>query len=314
MSKLFTKNQSKTQFGAVMQLAYAESEVGLRLPDGTSERILLKTACPTESVVNEPSVEDNGDIHMSLEILKWENSWKNRAGDLGVSHCGWGWAGKFLDADNSGNISIFSTNGFVSAGKKEYWYDLGIMATTPGLMVADAANWPEMGDMSLSGYEQKCLFLNRGGGSFQEVAQEVGITSTYDGRGVAVVDLFNRGTLDLILANQNAPLQVYRSTNETGNHWLTLTLVGRPASNRDAVGARVTLITGGRKLVVERDGGHGFASQSDGRIHLGLGQETRAERIEIRWPSGRTQVLTNVEADQFLTVLEPDTPVAGARE
>lgn len=241
------------------------------------------------------------------------NNWENKAPDLNVSHCGWGWAAKFFDADNSGNMSLFTTNGFVSAGKKEYWYDLGIMATTPGLMVADSANWPTMGEMSLSGHEKKCLYLNQGKGSFKEIAQYAGITSTNDGRGVAVVDLFNRGTLDLVLANQNGPLQVYRSENSTGNHWLTLKLVGRPPSTRDAVGARVAVFRDNGKLVIERDGGHGFASQSDGRVHFGLGSETVAERIEIRWPSGRTQVLTNVAADQFITVEEPDTPIAGTQ-
>lgn len=246
--------------------------------------------------------------------MLWRNlgndRWENAAKALNVAHCGWGWAAKMYDPDNSGSLSIFTTNGFVSGEKKkEYWYDLGIMATTPGVMVEDSRNWPEMGGMSLSGYEPKCLFHNDGNGAFTDIATKVGITSTYDGRGVAVTDLFNRGSLDLILANQNAPLQIYKSTLSNGNHWLKLQLVGRAPSNRDAVGARVTVEAGGRKRVAERDGGHAFASQSDGRLHFGLGAATTADRVEIRWPSGRVQVLTNVKADQILKVEEPDTPV-----
>lgn len=240
--------------------------------------------------------------------------WKNVAADLGVDNCGFSWGAKFLDADNDSRLDIFVMSGFVNASKKkDYWYELGTLATTPGQVVEDAANWPPIGDKSLSGYEPNCLFLARPDGTYKDVAVPAGITSTHAGRGAAVADLFNRGRLDVILANQNAPVQVYRNETDNGNHWLTLNLVGRAPSNRDAIGARVRVVAGGTAQVQYRSSDPSHGAQGDPRLHFGLGQSTQADRIEIVWPSGREQVLTNVGADQFLTIQEADTPAPSLR-
>ena len=97
--------------------------------------------------------------------------------------------------------------------------------------------------------------------------------------------------------------------NDRGNqlNWLSLRLVGT-ASNRDGIGARIAVVSGGIEQTAERVSGGSFLSHSDGRVHFGLGANTAAERIEIHWPTGRTQLLEDVAANQFLVVEEPGPP------
>lgn len=246
-------------------------------------------------------------------ILEGNQLWQNLGGGqfedvatrVGLQDCGFSWGARWVDLENSGRVGLVVMNGFVSAGQDDYWYDLGIVATTPGQVVEDAAQWPPFGDKSLSGYERECVFVNRGDGTFVDVAAHVGVESTYDGRGVAAVDLDNNGTMDLVMAHQGAPVLVYRNSNLSGNHWLLVRLQGRQPSNRDAVGARIRVRAGGRTQTAERDGGNSFAGQSDPRVHFGLGQAAVIEELEVRWPSGQVQRLVNSPADQVLELTEP---------
>jgi hypothetical protein len=162
-----------------------------------------------------------------------------------------------------------------------------------------------MNGRSLSGYQRKRVWLNDGLGRFTDVAQVVGVTDTYDGRAVALADLSNRGVLDVIVANQGGPLLIYKNTVQPGRHWLELALEGR-ASNRSAIGAHVEARWDGRIQAQEVQGGNGFSSQNDRRLHYGLGASTKVDRIVIRWPSGRQQTIENPKIDAVLTVKEPE--------
>ena len=110
--------------------------------------------------------------------------------------------------------------------------------------------------------------------------------------------------MDLLVFNLDGPPSLLR--NDSGNqlNWLSLLLVGT-ASNRDGIGARIAVVSGGVEQIAERVSGGSFLSHSDGRVHFGLGANTKAERIEIHWPSGLTQHLEDVAANQFLVVEEP---------
>ena len=156
---------------------------------------------------------------------------------------------------------------------------------------------------SLSGYQHKRVWLNDGLGRFTDVAQVVGVTDTHDGRAVALADLFNRGVLDVIVANQRGPLLIYKNTVQAGRHWIEFALEGT-SSNRSAIGARVEVRWDGRTQVQEVHGGNGFSSQNDRRLHYGLGAATKVDRIVIRWPSGTTQTIENPAIDKVLSVKE----------
>ncbi|MBO8162757.1 MAG: CRTAC1 family protein [Brevibacillus sp.] len=240
----------------------------------------------------------------------------DRAEKLGINIAGFSWGAKFFDADNSGNFSLMVTNGFISASKeRDYWFDLGTLATTPGDVIEDARNWPTFGDKSLSGYEQKHLFYNDGsGGTFPDIAQDVGITFLEDSRGVAAVDLFNRGVLDLVFANQGGAARVYRNEPKTGNNWIKLKLEGTTPSNRDAVGTRVIFEVNGIRTIMERDGGNSHGAQSDPRLHFGLGTAEKVDKLTIRWPSGRVEEFHNVPANQVLELKEKAAPITTSKQ
>jgi hypothetical protein len=94
------------------------------------------------------------------------------------------------------------------------------------------------------------------------------------------------------------------NVTQTSNHWLTVKLKGRK-SNRDGIGARLELLTAGRRQIAERTAGSSYLSQDDGRIHFGLGAEIKADKLTIHWPSGQEQILESLSVDRVLTVEEP---------
>src|SRR5262245_23451073 len=138
----------------------------------------------------------------------------NLAREMGIERGKWSFGAQFGDLNNDGNLDLYLVNGYVSAGERSsYWYDFSAIAVGHSAIIADAKNWPPMRGRSLSGYQRKRVWLNDGLGRFTEVAQVVGATDTYDGRAVALADLSNRGSLDVLVANQRGPLLVYRNPN-----------------------------------------------------------------------------------------------------
>jgi hypothetical protein len=142
--------------------------------------------------------------------------------------------------------------------------------------------------MSWSGYQRKKLFRNLGDQSFKEMGAAAGVDNDLDGRGIGIADFDNDGRLDLYETNANQPALLYHNVTAPAGHWLELKLAGRK-SNRDAIGARVTVRAGGRTWLREIDGGNGYASQSSTRLHFGLGAVDKVDSIEIRWPDGRVE-------------------------
>jgi hypothetical protein len=222
-----------------------------------------------------------------------------------IADAGWGWGGQFGDFNNDGTNELFVLNGFISADRdKSYWYSMSKIAGANARFFEDAATWPAFGSASLSGYERSRVYLNRGVGGWVDVAKNVGVTDEYDGRAVAIADLSNRGAVDVIVANQNQPALLYRSYPDSANHWIAFKLVGT-RSNRSAIGAEVVLESGDftqRRIV---DGGSGFASQNDRRLHFGLGAREWVDRVTLHWPSGTRQVLSRPPIDSLVTVREP---------
>ena len=183
-----------------------------------------------------------------------------------------GWGGIFLDFDNDGDPDLFIANG-------------------------DAFNLE--GTVSL-------LLENQGRGKFSDASAKGGafFKSRINGRGSAVVDFDNDGRLDvLVTALADRPF-LLRNRCPLKNHWLKLQLEGS-RSNRSGYGALITLTAGDLTSRAEALCPTGFLLQGDARPHFGLGSRTKVDRLEIRWPSGALQVLTNLAVDQILKIQEP---------
>ncbi|MEO6804006.1 MAG: CRTAC1 family protein [Granulicella sp.] len=231
--------------------------------------------------------------------------YENLARDLGVELGGWSFGAQFGDLNNDGNLDLYLTNGYVSLDRKRsYWYDFAKVAGGNSSIIGDAKDWPAMEGRSLSGYQQKHLWLNDGAGKFVDVAQMAGVTDTEDGRSVAMADLWNNGALDVIVANQRGRLLLYKNTVASENHWIGFDLDGTN-SNRSAIGAQVTVKWNGQEQMQQISGGGGFASENDRRLHFGLGRSAAIDEVLIHWPSGKIQSLKKVAVDQILKVKEP---------
>ena len=183
-----------------------------------------------------------------------------------------GWSSSFMDYDNDGDVDIYKTNGALK---------------------------------HLYGQEDQ-LFQNEGDGKFRDVSLELGeyFNQEYVGRGTCIGDYDNDGDLDIYIVNLNNRGMFLRNNKGNQNNWLILNLIGT-SSNHDGIGARVKITAGGKTQTAQKKSTTGYLSQNDPRMHFGLAKNEIAERIEIKWPSGKLQVLENIKANQILTVQEP---------
>ena len=155
-------------------------------------------------------------------------------------------------------------------------------------------------------YEQRNLLLrNDGTGKFKDVgpASGPGFALKKPSRSLSAGDIDNDGDLDLLVGNIGQTPDLLRNDGANNNYSLSIRTVGSK-SNRDGIGARLTLTVGGKVLVREVKAGSSYLAQSDLRVHFGMGKAARAERLEIRWPSGTVEVLQDLEANQMLTITE----------
>lgn len=188
--------------------------------------------------------------------------------------------GGFVDYDNDGLLDIFIANGHVYPE---------VELATPG-----------------THYQQiNSLFHNEANGRFAEVSKLSGngFETPHAGRGAAFADFDNDGFVDVLVANNgDFPLLLHNSGG-SGNNFLNLKLVGKK-SNRDAMGARMHVVTGSMSQIREVAGGGSYLSQSDLRANFGLGKAKRADVVEINWPSGQRQTFKDVEGNKFYLIEE----------
>lgn len=215
----------------------------------------------------------------------------NMAAVMGIELGGWSFGAQFGDLNNDGYLDLYLVNGYVSGKPRTtYWYDFSEITGGNSQIISDAKNWPEMKGRSLSGFQHKRLWLNGGDGKFTEVSQAVGATDTFDGRAVALADFENRGALDVLVANQGGRLLLYHTTVKPGRDWIEFELEGK-GSNRDAYGAAVRVKWNGQEQLQEVLAASGYSSQNMHRLHFGLGENAKVDKVTIRWPNGREQVI-----------------------
>ena len=211
-------------------------------------------------------------------------SFKNGVGSMTRLHSGW--SVRFMDYDNDG------------------WKDL-LVAQGHDLDTVEKS-YPQLH------YREPMLLARNTGKRFVDVSASSGSVfhEAWVGRGMAIGDIDNDGRLDAVVTTNGGAAHVLHNETRTPNHWLTLKLVGHK-SNRDGIGSVVKVVTskGPQWITVTTAGG--YLSSNDPRAHFGLGTDTFAAKVEIRWPSGIVQVLTHVTGDQILEVSEPTTPSAG---
>ncbi|PYT22207.1 MAG: RNA-binding protein [Acidobacteria bacterium] len=191
-----------------------------------------------------------------------------------------GWGAAFLDFDNDGWPDVLLCNGHV-------YPEIGNTGTDAGCR------------------QSKVLYRNLGNGRFRDVSLDAGpgILEEVAGRGLAIGDFDNDGDLDVAVNCVNDFPQLLRCDSSLRNHWLKVKCVGT-RSNRSAIGTRVYCITAdGRRRMDEVRSGGSYFSQSDLRLHFGLGQSEKAS-LEIHWPSGLVEKIEIVAANQILRVVE----------
>jgi hypothetical protein len=190
-----------------------------------------------------------------------------------------GWGDAFYDIDNDGWLDLILVNGHVYPQVDQA--NIGVRFREPSL-----------------------LFLNNRDGTFRDVSDAAGaaLKAPITGRGLAVGDLFNDGLQEVVIENLEGEPVVLRP-RAPQNHWIGFELAGTK-SNRQALNARVKVVTPDFPQVDEVRSSGSYLSQNDLRLHFGLGERRQADRVEISWPSGATETLTNLEADRFYCVKE----------
>ena len=193
-----------------------------------------------------------------------------------------GWGAGFFDYDNDG------------------W---------PDLLLVNGHAFPEVDRLNIDiHYKERAILYHNDHGKFADVSEHSGpgIAERHSSRGAAFGDYDNDGNVEVLVNNQNEPPSLLRQGAKPTNHWIILKLEGTHV-NRSAIGARARITAGAITQVAEVRSGGSFLSQSDLRLHFGLGGATKVDRIEVVWPGGATQVLAGVQADKVTTIREQAT-------
>jgi hypothetical protein len=176
----------------------------------------------------------------------------------------------------------------------------------PDLLLVNGHAFPEVDRLKLDiHYKERAILYRNDHGKFADISEAAGqgIGERHSSRGAAFADYDNDGAVEVLVNNQNEPPSLLRQVVKPVNHWAILKLQGVKA-NRSAIGARVRIVAGAVTQTAEVRSGGSYLSQSDLRLHFGLGGATKIDRIEITWPGGRTQTETNLTADKVLTICE----------
>jgi len=208
-----------------------------------------------------------------------DESWA--VGLAGISLPFTGFGTGFFDYDNDGDLDLAVVNGRVTRGT-----------------LLTAAEKPSYWDYYA---EPNFLFKNDGTAHFQLAADDAGTfdSTVENSRGLAFGDIDNDGDIDLLVSNEGGPARLYRNDVKNKNHWLLIRAID-PKLNRDAIGAEITVVCNGKRLLRQVAPGYSYLSSNDVRVHFGLGSATSVQEIDVRWPDGTLQKYPGVSADQIV--------------
>ncbi len=190
-----------------------------------------------------------------------------------------GFGAGLIDYDNDGRRDIFTVNGHVLDNIQLYHAETAYA-------------------------EPKAVYRNAGG-TFENVSEKLGpdLQRARVSRGAAFGDYDNDGDIDVLVNDSGQPAELLRNDGGDAHQWVQIHLIGTE-SNRDGVGARVTLTAGDLKLYDQRTGGGSYQAAHDPRLHFGLGKRSRVDSIEVRWPSGKSDRVENFETGQVIAIQE----------
>ncbi|HJT26234.1 MAG TPA: CRTAC1 family protein, partial [Pyrinomonadaceae bacterium] len=199
-------------------------------------------------------------------------SYAAKVAAVSLPHVGWGT--KFFDYDNDGWVDLFVANGHV---------------------------YPQLPAYK----QQRLLHRNDRDSTFSEISADFGavLTETRASRGVAFGDIDNDGDVDLLIADLDGPPQLLRNDGANTNNSILIKTIG-VKSNRDGIGARVTVVSGDLTQTDQVRSGDSYISQSDLRLHFGLEKRTKVDSIQVRWPSGTVDKIANVGVNRIITIKE----------
>lgn len=234
----------------------------------------------------------------------------------GVAYTDWSWSALFGDFDNDGYKDVFITNGYPKAVN-----DLDYQMAVFGAQRAGNTQRALELLRNLHSYEvPNYLFRNDGDLTFTDRSQAWGMDQPGFSYGAAYADLNDDGKLDLVVSNIDAPASIHENVEPAGDsHYLQIVLRG-DAPNLRGIGSTLAVVAGGRQQYIYHTPYRGYMSTMDDRVHFGVGTATRVDTLEVTWPNGRSQVLTNLPVDRTVTVkqseghpVRPRYPIADSR-
>ena len=260
-------------------------ESGTALSADGSEQASMGIAVGDYNHTGRPSLFVNNFENENPDLYRNDGDWNftevSFPSGLAMAALPWvKWGTAFVDLDNSGWLDLITANGHV-------YPQVDMIPSDPG-------------------YRQPItLGMNMGDGNFCDASDEVGpaIEEKRVGRGLAVADLFNDGNMDVVVEDLDSSPMILRNHGIPGRHWVSFELAGTK-SNRLALNARVKIVAGGMTQTDEVHSGGSYLSQNDVRVHFGLGTATKIDSVEIHWPSGAVDRMSNLVADKFYAVEE----------